>query len=207
MRLSRSGPHFRARIHSRVCSAHRTSRANVQHTSRRVVSHRAQVELRDDGHAHVRTERASRRRCPKNEDFLKQGDARVRSRSRRPMPILRAQRAKALPRGRRARLLRDGRARGTRTFGRDGTHRARRATRLSPRRRVGHLRTHPYTLPGGVRRTPASSTGPAACGKALFGRARRSRIASAEKNASGERRVEYGVSCEFFLSSARKRDG
>ena len=80
MRLSRSEPHFRARIHSRVCSAHRTSRANVQHTSRRVVSHRAQVELRDDGHAHVRTERASRRRCPKNEDFLKQGDARVRSR-------------------------------------------------------------------------------------------------------------------------------
>ena len=93
---------------------------------------------------------------------------------------------------------------GNKKFGRDGTHRARRATRLSPRRREEHLRTHPYTLPGGVRRTPASSTGPAACGKALFGRARRSRIASAEKNASGERRVELWESRASF--SCRPRE-
>ena len=104
----------------------------------------------------------------------------------------RAGEARPRPRVGDARLLRDGRARGTRKFGRDGTHRAHRATRWSPRRREGHLRTHPYTLRGGARRKSASSAAPAACGKALLGRAHRSGIASAEKNAPvrGERLVE-----------------
>ena len=91
------------------------------------------------------------------------------------------------------RLLRDGLARGTRKFDRDSTHRGRRATRWSPRRRGGHLRTHLYMLLGGERRTPASSAALAACGKAIFGRAHLSRMASAEKNAWGKDATQFSV--------------